>query len=405
MKVIFLSLAAALLVGLVVTRGIHARTQASSDVRQQTLDLSIPAVSVIHPKPGAMQEEITLPGNIQAFSEAPIYARTNGYLKKWYADIGQPVKAGQVLAEIDAPEQDQQVAQAKSSLQQAQASLEQAIANRQQAKVNEDLARVTAGRWQNMADKGVVSRQENDQYQAQYQAQIAMGQSLEKAIAAARSAISAMEANVATLEQLRSYRTVTAPFDGVITARNTDVGALINSGSGGSAQELFHISASSRVRIFVSVPEAISRAVVPGTAADLTLAEFPNKRFRGTVARTAESLDPATRTLQTEVDLDNPSGELRPGAYAEVHLSLPATKSLLLPVNSFLFRAEGQQVGVVRDGGQAQLVSVKTGKDYGNEIEVLSGISESDLVIANPPDSLTSGMSVRVISGDESKVR
>lgn len=404
MKVIVLSVAAVLLVGLVVTRGIHARIQTASDVRQQTLDLAVPAVSVIHAKPGAVKDELTLPGNILAFSEAPIYARTNGYLKRWYADIGQPVKAGQVLAEIEAPELDQQVAQAKSNLQQAQSSLEQAIANRQQAKASEDLARVTATRWQNMADKGAVSRQENDQYQTQYKVQVATVESMDQAIAAARGTVSAMEANVALLEQLRSYRTVTAPFDGVITARNTDVGALVNSGNGGPAQELFHISASQRVRIFVYVPEANSRSAVVGATAELTLAEFPNKRFHGTVARTAESLDPSSRTLMTEVDIDNPSGELRPGAYADVHLALPGARSLILPVNAFLFRAEGQQVGVVRDD-KAQLVSVKTGKDYGTEIEVLSGISESDLVIVNPPDSLTSGMAVRVISGDASKDR
>lgn len=403
MKVIAFSLTAALIVGLVVTRGIHARIQAASDVRQQTLDLAAPSVTVIHPKPGSPTDELILPGNILAFSEAPIYARTNGYLKKWYADIGQPVKAGQVLAEIDAPEQDQQVAQAKSNLQQAQATVEQAIANRQQAKASEELAHVTATRWREMVEKGLVSKQENDQYQAQYQVQIATGQALEKAIAAARGTVAAMEANVALLDQIRGYRTVTAPFDGVITARNTDVGALVNSGNGGPAQELFHISASNRVRIFVYVPETSSRSAVVGTPAELTVAEFPNKRFHGTVARTAGALDPASRTLQTEVDLDNPAGELRPGAFGEVHLMLPGARSLILPVNAFLFRTEGQQVGVVRDGGQAQLVSVKTGKDYGNQIEVLSGISESDLVITNPPDSLTSGMAVRVISGDGSK--
>ncbi|MGH9592931.1 MAG: efflux RND transporter periplasmic adaptor subunit, partial [Bryobacteraceae bacterium] len=279
---------------------------------------------------------------------------------------------------------------------------EQAIANRQQAQASEDLARVTASRWQEMADKGIVSRQDNDQYQAQYKVQVATGQALEKAIAAARGTVAAMEASVAVIEQLRSYRTVTAPIDGVITARNTDVGALVNSGNGGPAQELFHLSASNRVRVFVYVPEANSGSAVVGAAADLTLAEFPTRRFHGTVARTAESLDPSSRTLMTEVDIDNPSGELRPGAYADVHLTLPATKSLLLPVNAFLFRAEGQQVGVVRGGSLAQLVSVKTGKDYGTEIEVLAGISESDLVIANPPDSLTSGMTVRVISSDTS---
>src|SRR5579864_818689 len=222
------------MVAMIVSRGINARIKAASIVKQETLDLAIPAVSVVHPRLGESKQELVLPGNLQSFTYAPIYARTSGYLKKWYADIGTSVKAGQVLAEIDAPELDQQMRQAKANLQQAQAALEQAVANRQQSKANEDYARVTADRWKQLAAEGVVSSQDNDQKQSLYQAQVANTQALDKAIGAATSNVSAQEANIGLLEQLQEYRIVKAPFDGVITARNTDIGALINAGNGGA---------------------------------------------------------------------------------------------------------------------------------------------------------------------------
>jgi RND family efflux transporter MFP subunit len=346
-----------------------------------------------------MQNEVVLPGNIQAFIDSPIYARASGYLKRWSGDIGARVKAGQVLAEIEAPELDQQVREAQATLDQTRAALEQASANLQQGRANEELARVTASRWSNLAGKGVVSRQENDQYQAQFQAQAANVQALEKAVAAARSNVASVQANLGRLEEMQAFKIVRAPFDGVITARNTDVGALINAGAGSPSQELFHIASTSKLRVYVNVPQAYARSAVAGLAAELTLAEFPGRRFRGTLVRTAEAMDTSTRTLLTEVDVDNASGELRPGAYAEVHLTLPAAvPSVLVPVGAVLFRSEGLRVGLVRDGNKVELVHVVLGKDYGNEVEVVSGITEDDVVIMDPPDSLTSGAVVRVVS-------
>jgi len=386
-----------LVAGSVVYRGIHTRIQTAAAVKNQTLALAVPTVAVLHPRPGTIQDEVVLPGNIQAFIDSPVYARASGYLKRWYADIGARVKAGQVLAEIDAPELDQQVQQARADVQQSQAALDQALANSQQGKANEELARVTADRWRNLAGKGVVSRQENDQYQMQYKAQEASVQALEKAIAAARSSIVASQANLGRLEEMQRYTTVRAPFDGVITARNTDVGALINAGAGTPTQELFHIASMAKLRVYVSVPQMYSRSAVPGLAATLTLAEFPGRRFHGTLVRNAESIDAGTRTLLSEVDVDNASGELKPGAYAEVHLAIPAAaRSLILPVNAFLFRSEGLRVGVVREGRKVDLVPVVIGKDYGTELEVVSGINVNDQVILNPPDSLTSGMEVHI---------
>jgi len=397
-KVLVVVIILTAIIGAVVIWGIDARIKTAAAVKQETLELAVPTVSVIHPKPGSMKNEIVLPGNIQAFTDSPIYARESGYLKKWYADIGTKVKAGQVLAEIEAPELDQQVRQAKAAVTQAQAALEQALASQQQGKANEQLARLTAESWRHLASTGVVSRLENDQYQAQYLAQAANLQALEKAVVAARSNITSAEANVARLEELQGYKTVRAPFDGVITARNTDIGALINAGAGTPSQELFHVAATSQLRVFVNVPQVYSRTAVPGLTADLTLAEFPGRRFRGKLARTSEAIDTGTRTLLTEVDVDNSTGELKPGAYAEVHLTLPASvQSLILPVGAILFRSEGLRVGVVRDGNTAELVPVTLGKDYGTEVEVVSGLRASDSVILNPPDSLVSGTPVRAM--------
>jgi RND family efflux transporter MFP subunit len=224
---------------------------------------------------------------------------------------------------------------------------------------------------------------------------------LEQAIAAARSNIAVAEANLGRLQEMQGYEIVKAPFDGIVTARNTDVGALINAGNGGAAQELFHMAATAKLRVYVSVPQADSRAAVPGLKSYLTLAEFPGRRFPGELVRTSGAIDQATRTLLTEVDVDNASGELRPGAYAEVHLLIPeGSRSLILPVNVLMFRSEGLRVGVVRDG-KAVLVPVVLGKDYGNEVEVVSGINEDDLVIANPPDSLASGAAVQVVKSSD----
>src|SRR5580700_5682260 len=402
LRVVLLLVLAVLIAAGIVFWGINARIQTAAAVKETTRELAIPAVSVIHPKPGAVKNEVVLPGNIQAFTDSPIYARSSGYLKQWNVDIGGHVKAGQVLAIIEAPELDQQVVEAKATIQQSQASLDQAIANEQQGKANEELARVNAERWKNLVGKGAVSRQENDQYQAQYQAQAANLNALEQAIAAARSNIAAAQANLGRLEEMQNYETVKAPFDGIVTARNVDVGALINAGNGGAAQELFHLAATAKLRVYVSVPQADSRAAVPGLKSYVTLAEFPGRRFPGELVRTAGAIDPATRTLLTEVDVDNASGELRPGAYAEVHLMIPeGSRSLILPVSVLIFRSEGLRVGVVRDGNKAELVPIIMGKDYGNEVEVVSGIAENDSVIANPPDSLSSGAAVQIVNSSD----
>jgi RND family efflux transporter MFP subunit len=398
---LLLLLAVAIAAGIVFW-GINARIQTAAAVKETTQELAIPDVSVLHPKPGTVKDEVVLPGNVMAFTDSPIYARSSGYLKQWFVDIGGHAKAGQQLAIIEAPELDQQVSQAKATLQQAQAALDQAIANEQQGKANEELARVNADRWANLVKKGAVSRQENDQYQAQYQAQVANLNALEQAIAAARSNIAADQANVGRLQEMQSYEIVRAPFDGIVTARNIDIGALINAGNGGAAQELFHMASTAKLRVYVSVPQADSRGAVPGIKAYLTLSEFPGRRFPGELVRTAGAIDPASRTLLTEVDVDNASGELRPGAYAEVHLMIPeGSRSLILPVSTLMFRSEGLRVGVVRDGNKAELVPVILGKDYGNEVEVVSGLDENDLVISNPPDSLASGATVRVVKSSE----
>lgn len=396
-KILLVLAIAALIAGGVIW-GIRVRVKSASTVKQETLELAIPTVSVAHPKLGTMRNEVVLPGNIMAFTDSPIYARASGYLKRWFSDIGARVKAGQVLAEIEAPELDQQVSQAKASLEQAHAALDQAVANLAQGKANAEMARVTAGRWSNLAGKGVVSRQENDTYQAQYQAQAANVEALEKAVSGTRSSIASAQANLARLQEMQAFEIVKAPFDGVITARKTDVGALINAGNGGLSQELFHVAAIAKLRVYVNVPQAYARSAVAGIPAELTLSEFPGRRFRGQLVRTAEAMDAGTRTLLTEVDVDNASGELRPGAYAEVHLTLPAgVPSVIVPVGSILFRSEGLRVGVVREGNKVQLVPVILGKDYGTEVEVLSGLTPDDSVIQNPPDSLTAGAVVRAV--------
>ncbi len=393
---------ALLIVAGVVFWGINARIQTASAVKETTRELAIPDVSVIHPKPGAVKNEVVLPGNIQAFTDSPIYARASGYLKQWNVDIGGHVKAGQVLATIEAPELDQQVRQAKATIQQTQASLIRPSPTSSKARPTKRLRASPRERWQNLVTKGAVSRQENDQYQAQYQAQVANLNALEQAIAAARSNIAVAEANLARLQEMQGYEMVKAPFEGIVTARNTDVGALINAGNGGAAQELFHMAATAKLRVYVSVPQADSRAAVPGLKSYLTLSEFPGRHFAGELVRTAGAIDPATRTLLTEVDVDNASGELRPGAYAEVHLMIPeGSRSLIVPVSALMFRSEGLRVGVVRDGNRAELVPVILGKDYGNAVEVVSGIGENDLVISNPPDSLASGATVQIVNGSD----
>ncbi len=362
------ALAVVALLAFGVFRGINTRIKAAASVKQETIDMSVPSVSVVQPRRGALKDEIVLPGSIQAFIVSPIYARTSGYLTKWYVDIGGHVKAGQLLAEIETPEVDKQLEQAHADLATAQANLKLA-----EITMNRDLGLL----------KDAIPKQDVDNAIGAFEA--------DKAIVASQTA------NVKRLEQLVSFEKVFAPFDGVITTRNTDIGALINAGNGGISQQLFTLAETSTVRIFTNVPQIYSRSAVPGVVAQITLAEYPNRHFSGKVARNAESIDPAMRTLLTEIDVANATGELLPGAFAQVHLTLASkTPSLVLPVNSLLFRAEGLQAGVVREGGRVELVPIVIGKDYGTEVEVVSGIQEGDHVIVNPPDSLATGSIVRI---------
>jgi RND family efflux transporter MFP subunit len=368
-KWITLALLVILIAGAVVILGINSRIKAAAVVRQETIDLSIPSVAVIHARRGAMTDEISLPGNIMAFSDAPVYARTSGYLKKWYNDIGTRVKTGDLLAEIESPEVDQQLSQARADLGTATANMK--------------LAELTMNRYEALLKLQAIAKQDVDNATGAYEAD--------------KATVASQAANVKRLEQLVAYEKVYAPFDGIITTRNTDVGQLINAGNGGAAQELFHISGAAKLRIFVSVPQVYSHAAVPGVVARITLTESPGRHYMGKVARNSTTIDPATRTLLTEVDIDNESGQLMPGSYAEVHLKLPAaTAALIVPVTSLIFRAEGLEVAVVRDGNRAELVHITQGRDFGTEVEVTSGITEKDAIIVNTPDSLTSGAPVRV---------
>jgi len=358
---------AALAAGLVIHFGIRSRVNAEADVALATKEAAIPNVDVVHPAADAPSQEIALPGNTEAFIDAPIYARTNGYLKRWYADIGTRVKAGQLLAEIETPEVDQQLQQARANLETAQA--------------NYNIAKITAARWEVLVSTGSVSQQETDQAKS--------------ALVAQKATVSASESNVRRLEELQSFENIYAPFDGIITARNTDVGALIDAGAS-APKELFHLVAINKLRVYVAIPEVYSRAARTGATATLTLDEFPGEVFKGAIVRNANAIDSASRTLLTEVDVDNPQGQLLPGAYVFVHLKLPeSTKFVTVPSNTLLFRKEGLQVGVVRNG-RVELVSVKMGRDYGNSVEIVSGLAESDSVIVNPSDSLMSNTQVKI---------
>jgi RND family efflux transporter MFP subunit len=366
-----------IVVAFVVIAGVAVRWKASAALRAETYDLAVPTVSVIHPKLGAPETEIVLPGNIQAFNDSPIYARTDGYLKNWYADIGAHVKQGQLLAEIETPEVDQQLYQARADLNTAQA--------------NYNLSEITASRYQGLAQSDSVSKQDVDNAVGDFQAK--------KAI------VASAQANVKHFEELQSFEKIYAPFDGVITARNTDIGHLIDSGSaGGTATELFHISSTKVLRVYVNVPQQDSPSAKPGLAADLTLEEFPGRRFPGKLVRTAKAIDPTSRTLLVEVDVENPDGTLLPGAYAEVHLKIPSgALAAIVPAGALIFRSQGLQVGIVENGNRAALKDVTLGRDFGADVEVVSGLTANDLVIVNPPDSLVSGETVRVAAPGENE--
>lgn len=350
--------------------GVSSRARALAVVAGETRDLAVPTVEVVSPTPGAPQEEIVLPGTIQPFADAPIYARTDGYVSQRHVDIGTRVRAGQLLAEIDTPEIDRQLDQARAGLANEEANLR--------------LAQTTAERYRELIKTDSVARQDLDNANG--------------ALEARQAAVEAARANVKRLDQLHAFGRIEAPFDGVITARNVDVGALIDSGS--NARELFHVAAVHRLRVFVNLPEIYSRSARPGLTADLTLAEFPGRRFTGRLARTSESIDIASRTLLTEFDIDNEKGELLAGSYAEVHLKLGiASAAFTLPVNAVIFGSEGLQVATVGDGDAVAISSITLGRDYGNNVEVLSGLSGRERVVINPPESLSAGQVVHVAAG------
>jgi RND family efflux transporter MFP subunit len=365
--VLVLIAATAFVLAVVVVFGIHSRVAAEARLERVTEQAAIPSVNVIHPQPGRRTPELVLPGNTQAFIDSPIYARTNGYLKRWYVDIGVRVSKGQLLAEIETPELDQQLRQAQAELATAEANL--------------NLSQITATRDQNLLKTNSVSTQERD--------------NAVNAYAANQATVQSNQANVARLEQLQSFEKVYAPFDGIITARDTDVGALIDAGAN-APKELFHIASISKLRVYVAVPEVYSLAARSGAPADLTLEEYPGETFHGTLVRNSNSIDATSRTLLVEVDVDNAGRRVMPGAYVEVHLRLPeSARALVVPANALLFRREGLQVGVVRDG-KAQLIQVTPGHDYGDSMEILSGLQPTDNLILSPSDSLTSGSPVQV---------
>ncbi|HEX6464536.1 MAG TPA: efflux RND transporter periplasmic adaptor subunit [Vicinamibacterales bacterium] len=359
---------ATLLIAAVLTAawGIAGRARTMTELTRETREMSVTTVAVTTPSHGSAAEDVTLPGTIQPYTDAAIFARTSGYLKKRYADIGSRVKTGQVLAEIDTPEIDQQLMQARADLATAHA--------------NEKLAKTTADRYEELIKTDSVSRQDLDNATGAYEAK--------------QAATASADANVRRLLELERFKTIYAPFDGVITARNTDIGALI--GSGSSAKELFHIASMTRVRIFVNVPQPFARAAQPNTAADIEVQELPGRKFAGRVSRTAQAIDPGSRTLLVEIDLDNPRGEILPGSFAQVHLKIPTDATTFrLPVNTLMFRSEGLRVAVVKNGAVV-LVPITIGRDFGSTVEVVSGLTGAESVVVNPPDSLAEGQSVSV---------
>lgn len=358
----------------VIFGGILPRVKARAALKTETDDMAVPTVSVVRPTRTAPAQEVVLPANVQAFVDAPIYARTNGYLKKWYADIGTHVKQGQLLAEIDTPEVNQQLQQAKADLATSEANLH--------------LSQITAERYAGLLKSDSVSKQEADNAEGDY--------------AAKKATVESAEYNVKRLQDLQSFQKIYAPFSGVISARNTDVGALIDSGSsGGSRTEMFHIVSPDKLRVYVNVPEIYSRAAKPGLKAQLILNEYPDHPFEGTLVRTANAIDQSSRTLLVEIDVNNTTGQLLAGSYAEVHLKLPSSGSaFLIPVNTLLFRSEGLRIGVVNNG-QVTMMPLTIGRDYGDTVEVVSGLKGDENIIVNPPDSVVSGEKVRVVQKNQ----
>jgi RND family efflux transporter MFP subunit len=374
---------ALLLIGLVVLLlvigGLIAmalRIRDNHVLADETRRESIPTVAVVHPTAEKPSEELVLPGTLQAYEESPIYARTNGYLLHWYKDIGSKVTKGELLADIDTPEVDQELMQAR--------------ANRQQIVAQRDLAKINADRYVGLRKTDSVSQQEADQQASGYEQAVAN--------------LDAADANVRRLEQLESFKHVYAPFSGVLTKRNVDPGALINAGSigGAAGKELFDMARVDPLRVYVSVPQNYAPAIKNGMEATVTLPELPGQKFKGTVVRTAEAIDMTTRTLLTEVDVPNKEGRLLPGSFGEVHFHTGTNaQAITIPVNAMLFRQEGAQAAVVGSDGKVHLRGITIGHDYGTSLEILGGLALEDRIIINPSDSLEEGQQVNVASENQ----
>ena len=365
---------AAVVLVVAIFAGIRSRASDRKALNQQTEVAAVQSVFVTRPSGGSLRQEITLPGNTQAFTDTPIYARTSGYLRRWYADIGAHVRKGQLLADIETPELDQQLLQAQ--------------ADALSSKANMELAQTTSVRWQSLLAKHAVSQQETDQVISDY--------------AAKQAAYASSQANVRRLQQLQSYEHVLAPFDGIITARDTDIGALIGSGSGTTPKELFHEAAVGRLLVYVAVPEVYADSIRDGQKVTITQDADPGRVITGTISRNSNAIDQTSRTLNVQVAVDNASGQLLPGAYVFVHLKLPTSGShtFTIPSNTLLFRAEGLRVGVVRDN-VVTLVPITIGHDFGGTVEVTSGLSANDELVLDPSDSLISGTQVRASEASE----
>jgi RND family efflux transporter MFP subunit len=350
--------------------GVASRVSARNALSRRTTIAAATTVVTVKPTVAPGSEALVLPGSVQAYYEATIYARTNGYLRAWHTNIGTPVKKGQLLAEIDTPEVDQQLSQALADLATAEA--------------NYDLARTTDVRWQALLASESVSKQDAEQRAGD--------------AAAKKAAVRSAAANVARLRDMESFKRVLAPFDGVITQRTTDLGALINAGQGPGAA-LFHVADTHRLRIYVSVPQSYASDIRIGMPAELVFAEHPGKHYPATVAFTAQALDPASRTLQVELQVENPEQRLFPGAYVEVHFDLAASSpTLRLPANAILFRAQGLLVAAVGADHHVRLKHIAEGRDFGSSIEILEGINATDDIVINPPDSITDGALVRTVT-------
>jgi RND family efflux transporter MFP subunit len=367
----------------VVVGGVLDRRSHESEVTKWTDEQAIPTVAVIRPKTGPAEQSLVLPATVQAWYEAPLYARVTGYLKDWYFDYGAHVKKGDVLAEIDAPDLDAQLAAAQEKLNSARAAVKVREAEKQ-------FAESTYKRWHD-SPPGVVSVQEQQSKQADYNSALSQ-------LNAADADVGQDQGEVDRLQALEGFKKIVAPFDGVVTARETDIGALINVGSGtGSGPELFKVADIHKMRIYVQVPQQLSAGIRPGLTADLTLPQYPDKTFKSTIATTSSAINVTARTLLVELHSDNPDGLLQPGAYGQVTFQLPTDPNVVrIPTSALLFREQGLQVATLGPGDKIELKSVKLGRNLGTDIEVVSGLSMSDRVVNSPPDSLSAGEGVRI---------